>query len=70
MKRELFTLDEVRERLNISQSTLRRLIAKNVISYFRVGARIMFSEGHLNEYLTSVERRKSLGLPDWTGGRR
>lgn len=67
---ELYTLDETKDRLKISASTLHRLIAKGVISHYRVGVRIMFSEEHLKEYLRSVERRKAVGLPDWTGGLR
>jgi excisionase family DNA binding protein len=56
----LMTLDEARERLNISASTLRRLIAKNVISFYRVGVRIMFSDEHIDDYLKSAENRRYL----------
>jgi excisionase family DNA binding protein len=63
---ELFTLDEAAEKLRISISKLRRLIAKNVISYYVVGVRVMFSSEHLNEFLESVEKRKTEGLPDLT----
>jgi len=63
---ELYTLDEAAEKLRISTSTLRRLIYKCVISYYVVGVKIMFSSEHLNEFLASVEKRKTQGLPDLT----
>jgi excisionase family DNA binding protein len=53
--RILMTLKEAKERLNISASTLRRLIAKKTISYYRVGLKIMFSDDHITNYLRSVE---------------
>jgi excisionase family DNA binding protein len=56
----LMTLDEARQSLNISASTLRRLIAKNAISFYRVGLRIMFSDEHINDFLKSAENRRYL----------
>jgi hypothetical protein len=56
MKGELFTLNETKEFLRISAATLRRLLARKLIGYYRVGLRIMFSEQHIADFLDSVER--------------
>jgi excisionase family DNA binding protein len=56
----LMTLDEAKQKLNISASTPRRLIAKNAISYYRVGLRIMFSDKHIDDFLKSHENRRYL----------
>lgn len=55
---ELFSAKECCERLNISRPTLSRLVAKGLISFYRVGLKIMFSEAHLAAYLQSVEGNK------------
>lgn len=53
--KNLLTMKECAERLNLSRATLGKLIAKNSIGYYRVGLKIMFSEGHIADYLLSVE---------------
>ncbi len=56
---QLLTAQETAEKLNISRSTLSRLVAKGVIGYYRIGLRTMFSEEHVTAYLRSVENRQS-----------
>lgn len=53
----LLTLRETSQRLGISVRTLQRLIAKQLIRYYRIGSlKIMFSERQLTDYLTRVEQ--------------
>lgn len=53
----LLTLREASQRLGVSVRTLQRLIAKQLIRYYRIGSlKIMFSERQLSDYLTTVER--------------
>jgi excisionase family DNA binding protein len=53
----LLTLREASQRLGISSRTLQRLIANQLIRYYRIGSlKIMFSERQLTDYLTRVEQ--------------
>src|SRR6266540_543356 len=63
----LITLQEAKNTLRISVATLRRLIAKQVLGYYRIGLRIMFSDTHISDYLSSVERKRLPSIPGKKG---
>jgi hypothetical protein len=50
---------EAARRLGISRITLLRARHRGEVSHFRLGARVVYSELHLVEYLASKERKSS-----------
>lgn len=53
----LYTTREVADHLRISERTLRRLVATKSISHVVIGGRHRFTTAHINEYLTTLEKR-------------
>ena len=50
---DLFTVKQCARRLAVSTSVVYRLVELRQISHFRVGGKILFSEGDLAAYLES-----------------
>jgi excisionase family DNA binding protein len=50
----LLSRREAAKRLGISYSTLSRLMAAGVISFYRIGWQTLFDDGQLDAYLESV----------------
>jgi excisionase family DNA binding protein len=48
---------EAAHRLGISRVTLLRARRRGEISHFRFGARVVYAESHLSEFLTRKEHR-------------
>lgn len=43
--------------LGVSVITIDRAVAKKRISCFRIGRRVLFSKGHLDDFLSSCEQK-------------
>jgi excisionase family DNA binding protein len=56
-----FSAKETCLRIGVSRPTLSRLVASRQIGCFRVGIRILFSEKHITDFLSSVERPANEG---------
>jgi excisionase family DNA binding protein len=54
----LFSEREAAARLGISRPTLLRLRRRGVIGHFRIGARILYSEDALGEFLSAAYKRR------------
>jgi excisionase family DNA binding protein len=55
----LLSVIETAERLNVSEVTIRRLIAAGELAYVRIGGRVLFRPVDLGEFIEkSVERRQ------------
>jgi excisionase family DNA binding protein len=55
----LLSVIETAERLNVSEVTIRRLIAAGELAYVRIGGRVLFRPVDLSEFIEkSVERRQ------------
>ncbi len=55
---KLLSANETAMRLGISKPTLCRLMQKQVIAHYRVGARVLFDEEkHIQPYLATTERK-------------
>jgi putative molybdopterin biosynthesis protein len=52
---EVYTLEEVAERLKVSLSTVRRLVRENKIRTSRVGRQIRITESALMEFLNTQQ---------------
>jgi excisionase family DNA binding protein len=50
----LMSIKLVAPMLNISEVTLRRLIKKQEIGYYRVGKRYLFNDANIQEYLSKT----------------
>jgi excisionase family DNA binding protein len=57
MSTVVFDRKEAAKRLNISLVTLDRELARENISHFRSGRRVLFIEAHLEEYIKRNERK-------------
>lgn len=49
-------------RLGVGRVTLLRARKRGEIGCFRIGARVVYSEAHLREYLTAVARPRSASV--------
>lgn len=56
--REIVKLDELSEYLNISKSTLRNMVKKKEIPYFRIGNRIRFDMKDINDWVIESKERE------------
>ncbi len=55
---KLLSANETALRLGISKPTLSRLMQKQAISFYRIGARVLFDEEkHIQPYLATTERK-------------
>jgi excisionase family DNA binding protein len=54
---ETLTEAEAARMLGVSKITLQRLRNRGEISHFRIGARVLYSPTHIQDYLSSVERK-------------
>ncbi len=54
---ELFTVDEVAERLRVSRRTIERLVAAGRIRVTRVGRRVLVTDRELEAYIASLRGR-------------
>jgi putative molybdopterin biosynthesis protein len=52
---EVYTLEEVAERLKVSLSTVRRLVRENKIRTSRVGRQLRVTESALTEFLNTEQ---------------
>lgn len=52
-----FDRKEAARRLNISVVTLDRELARGNIAHFKSGRRVLFMQGHLDEYIKRNERK-------------
>jgi excisionase family DNA binding protein len=59
MSAEVETLTEsaAARMLGVSKITLQRLRNRGEISHFRIGARVLYSPKHIQDYLSSVEQK-------------
>jgi excisionase family DNA binding protein len=48
-----YTVREAAHYMRISERHLRKIIAGNLIAFYRIGSRIVFSEDHLTDYLAT-----------------
>jgi len=55
MVTELFTKKEAAERLNISQVTLDRHVARGFLQSTKIGRKRQFTEKHLNDFIKNGE---------------
>ena len=49
--------DEAAERLGVSKITLQRARKRGEIACYRIGARVLYSPKHIQDYLSTVERK-------------
>lgn len=56
-KQGLLSMNEAAAWLGVSKATVCRLMARNELSHYRVGYRVLFDEAQLRGYLTRVERK-------------
>jgi excisionase family DNA binding protein len=54
---ELYTLDQIADRLQVSRRTVERLIVAGRIRPVRVGRLVRVTDGELDAYLASQRRR-------------
>lgn len=54
---ELFTVDEVAEKLRVSRRTVERLVAAGRIRVVRVGRRTLVTDRELEAYIASLRGR-------------
>lgn len=55
----LMSAKEAARQLGVSRATVSRLLAAKKLGYFRIGIRTLFSQQHLDDFLTSVEQPAS-----------
>ena len=56
--------DEAAEMLGVSKITLQRARKRGEIACYRIGARVLYSPKHIQDYLSSVERKtQEVGEP-------
>lgn len=48
---------EAARRCGVSRITLLRMRKAGKIGFYRIGTRVLFSESHINEFLSRVERK-------------
>jgi len=49
----LFTLDEIAERLNVSKTTIYRLVERRQLPFYKVGRSLRFAEEDMIAYLAA-----------------
>ena len=54
-----FSIAKAANVIGISKSQVRNLINSGKLGYYQVGSRRIIGEGHLQEYLSLVERRST-----------
>lgn len=54
---ETLTEAEAAKLIGVSKVTLQRARKRGEVSYYRVGARVLYSMKHINDFLSGVERR-------------
>jgi len=54
-----FRIEEAAEIIGISPSGVRLLLDSKKLGYYQAGKRRIIGEGHLNEYLTKIERNNT-----------
>jgi len=56
-KQELLSEADAARRCGVSRITLFRMRKAGKIGFYRIGARVLFSESHMSDFLNKVERR-------------
>lgn len=56
MSEKLLSARETAAQLSISRAALSRFVARGSIGHYRIGDRVLFSQKHIDVYLSSVER--------------
>lgn len=51
-----YDINSCAERLDVSRSTLQRMMNSGQIKYLRIGGRVKFSEAQIQEFLTDAQR--------------
>jgi excisionase family DNA binding protein len=67
--KKLSTVADVMDRFGLSRAYISKLLRQGRLSHFKVGARVLFSEEHLDQFLKAHERpaTKPLGRPRRSG---
>jgi excisionase family DNA binding protein len=52
-----YDINSCAERLNVSRSTLQRLMNSGKIKFLRIGGRVKFSEPQVQQFLAEAERQ-------------
>ncbi len=58
MEKNVFNIRETAERLGIAVCTLRSLCKKNRITFRRIGAKVFFTQGDIDEFLESCATKR------------
>ena len=53
---ELMTVEELAEKLKVSDRTIRRLCASGDIPFLYIGSQIRFEQSDINNYLNSIKK--------------
>lgn len=53
----MLTLREIAERLNVSEKTVRRLVATRELAAVRVGAQLRIDADHLEDWISQASSR-------------
>jgi excisionase family DNA binding protein len=64
MSTPLLTIDEVRSRLNVSVSTVRRLVRDGKLRAYRVGGRLRFKPEEVAAYVDAQLVATAISEPD------
>jgi excisionase family DNA binding protein len=56
MNEGLLDRAEVAKRLGVAPITVLRLQRKGKLGFYRIGARVLYSEGHIRRFLDDVEQ--------------
>ncbi len=54
-----YTIEEAAEKIGISPSGLRLLLNKKKLGFYQSGKRRIIGEGHLDDYLTKIDRNNT-----------
>lgn len=58
-QRSMLTLREIAERLNVSEKTVRRLVATRELAAVRVGAQLRIDADHLEDWISQASSNGS-----------